>query len=70
MDVVTTTIAIVDAVATNYYVPRNYLSLKGGKNMQENRGCGCGFGFGDDCCWIIIVLIILFCCCGGCGRGC
>ena len=46
-----------------------YLLMKGGKCiMPENRGCGGGFGFGDDCCWIIIVLILICCCCGG-GRG-
>ena len=32
--------------------------------MPENRGCGCGFSFGDDCCTWIILLIIIFCCCG------
>ena len=33
--------------------------------MPENRGCGCGFGFGDDCCTWIILLIIIFRLCGG-----
>ena len=38
--------------------------------MPENRGYGCGFGFGDDCCWIIILFILIICCCGNSGRGC
>ena len=25
--------------------------------------CGCGFGGGDNCCWIILLLML----CGGCG---
>ena len=36
--------------------------------MPENRNCGCGFNFGNDCSWIIILLIIFFCCGGN--RGC
>lgn len=42
-----------------------YMFRKEGFDMPENRGCGCGFGFGDDCCTWIILLIIIFCCCGG-----
>ena len=34
----------------------NYIG-KGGFFMPENRGCGGGFGFGDDCCWIILLLL-------------
>jgi len=38
--------------------------------MPENRGgCGCGFGFGGDCCWIIILILIICCCCGN-NNGC
>lgn len=37
--------------------------------MPENRGCGCGFGCGDDCMWIIVLLLIVCCCCGG-NKGC
>ena len=47
------------------------LSKERGENkMPENRGCGGGFGFGDDCCWIIILILILCCCCGGNRGGC
>jgi len=38
--------------------------------MPENRNCGCGFGFGDDCIWIILLLLIICCCCGGNRGGC
>lgn len=44
-----------------------YLSWKGGNDMPENRGCGCGFG--GDCCWIIILFILIICCCGN-NNGC
>lgn len=37
--------------------------------MPENRGCGGGFGFGGDYCWIIILILILCCCCGN-NNGC
>ena len=43
---------------------------RGENNMPENRGgCGCSFGFGDDCCWIIILILLICCCCGGGNRG-
>ena len=46
------------------------LSKERGENkMPENRGCGGGFGFGDDCCWIIILILLICCCCGGGNRG-
>ena len=42
---------------------------RGENKMPENRGCGGGFGFGDDCCWIIILILLICCCCGGGNRG-
>lgn len=62
---------VTEAVVVGFNYPKHELwgyLWKGGKKMQENRGCGCGFGFGDDCICIIIVLILICCCCGG-GRG-